>query len=517
MTTNPSLPSRKSEVRRLTALAVIVLVGVALRVFALDQQGYWHDELYSVAHLTGFDAYVLPTSDLDPVEAPRPVGDWREELERDRFWQTLDRNLVHEGHPPLYQLGLKGWTSLFGRSPRAVRSFSLVPALLTIPVLYLIGLRLRGPKLAAAAVALISASPFHLYYSAEARNYAWALLFSALALLGIVGLWRRKRIGLDRWAVVWCVGVVGSSYTHYYAGLFCAVLLGIFLAMRRRTLGAALKLGLPFLLYVPWLPVLHAQIGVHSADHWTVGAPGALEATGGFADGMIDQLTGLFGSATLVERLSTAAAVVTGSVLVARDLVTGPRDADVRWVFLSVPVFGIAVLAVDLVTNHHTILVSRYLISMLPCLLLLCAWLVVPGHRGLQALFALLIGGNLIGSVQTATGQRAPKQMLREAGAYIGDRYDAGDTVLVTPSGPSLVGLAHYLPPDALLGAAPPDQAVETARRMSTRDGTVWLARQNLGVESELQVQSHPELRDTRVRFVGIDVIPVSSASGQAP
>lgn len=515
--TNRSLRSRKSKVLGLTAMGAIVLVAVALRVFALDQQGYWHDEIYSVAHLTGFDAYVLPSSDLDAVEAPRPVGDWREELKRDRFWQTLDRNLVHEGHPPLYQLGLKGWTSLFGRSPRAVRSFSLVPALLTIPVLYLIGLRLRGPKLAAAAAALISASPFHLYYSAEARNYAWALFFSALALLAIVGLWPQKRVGLDRWTAAWCVGVVGSCYTHYYAGLFCAVLLAIYLSVRRRRLGAALKLGLPFLLFVPWLPVLRAQIGVHSADHWTVGAPGALEAAGGFADGVIDQLTGVFGSATLAERLSAAAAVVTGSVLVARDLVTGSRNADVRWVFLSVPVFGIAVLGVDLVTNHHTILVSRYLISMLPCLLLLCAWLVVPGHRALQALFALLIAGNLIGSVHTATGQRAPKQMLREAGAYIADRYETGDTVLVTPSGPSLVGLAHYLPPDVLLGAAPPDDAVATARRMSAQDRTVWLARQNLGVESELQVQAHPELREARVRFVGIDIIPVSSASEQTP
>lgn len=517
MTTDRSLRLRKAEVRRLTVMGAVILVGVALRVFALDQQGYWHDELYSVAHLTGFDAYVLPSSDLDAVEVPRPAGDWREDLERDRFWQTLDRNLVHEGHPPLYQLGLKGWTSLFGRTVRSVRSFSLVPALLTIPVLYLIGLRLRGPKLAAAAAALISVSPFHLYYSAEARNYAWAMLFSALALLAIVGLWRQKRIGLDRWTAVWCVGVVGSSYSHYYAGLFCAVLLGIFLAVRRQKLGAALKLGAPFLFFAPWLPVLNAQIGVHSADHWTVGAPGALEAAGGFADGVIDQLTGVFGSATLAERLSAAAAVVTGSVLVARDLATGPRNADVRWVFLSVPVFGIAVLGVDLVTNHHTILVSRYLISMLPCLLLLCAWLVVPGHRALEALLALVIAGNLIGSVHTATGQRAPKQMLREAGAYIADRYDTGDTVLVTPSGPSLVGLALNLPPEVLLGAAPPDEAVETARRTSAQDRTVWLARQNLGVESELQVQAHPGLKDARVRFVGIDVIPVSAATEQEP
>lgn len=493
----------------LAAFVGLILIGIGLRVFALDEQGYWHDEIYSVAHLSGFDAYLLPSSDLNAFEPPRQAGKWLEELQESRFSQTLDRNLVHEGHPPLYQLGLKGWTLLFGRSIEAVRSFSLVPAVLTIPILYLIGLCLRGPRLAAGTAMLVAVSPYHIYYSIEARNYAWALLFSSLGLLAVIALWQNVESKAQKWWGVWWLAVVGACFTHYYAGLYCVVLAAVLLAFRRRSLGGTLKLGGPFLAFLPWLPVLQAQIDVHSADHWTVGSPGALEAGVGFITALLDQLTGVFNSATTAEQIIGAAALVAGIVLVARNPLDEDTEYDARWVLLSVPAFGLAVLAVDLITDHHTILVSRYMISVLPCLLLLCAWL-ATGHRSAhRLLLAALIAGNLVGAVATTMGERAPKQMLREAGTYIGNRYSVGDQVLVTPSGPTLLGLAHYLPEHAVIAAAPPDRAVKVARRAASGGGTVWLARQNLGVAYELPQTPSSIPSGEAVEFAGITVTPV--------
>lgn len=504
--------NRESKAFWLAVVGGLILFAAALRIVALDEQGLWHDELYSVAHLSGFDAYVLPSSDLNPVEPPRPVSEWLEEVKQDRYWETLDRNLVHEGHPPLYQLGLKLWTSLLGQSIETVRSFSLIPALLIIPILFLVGLRFHGPRIGTAAALLITISPFHLYYSVEARNYTWSLLFSAVALLAIVDIWQNQEPGSRQKFILWWVAVVGASYSHYYAGLYCAVLMILVLVLRRQSLGFAVKLGLPFLFFLPWFPVLKAQIDIHSAEHWTVGAPDILEASTGFVRILLDQLTGVFASATTIERTLGAIALLAGVSLIGRASLNDEIDYDARWIFLSVPAYGLAVLAVDLATNHHTVLVARYLISILPCLALICAWLVTGRLFPYKALLALLIVGNLVGAVATARGERAPKQMLREAGAYIGERYSANDLVLVTPSGPTLIGLVRSLPPHANIAAAPPDQAFQIAHRVASVGGTVWLARQNLGTDKELRDEEISALSVEPVRFAGIDVIPVQGA-----
>lgn len=511
-----SRPGAGEELGRRWILAAVglIVVGVALRVVALDQQGYWHDELYSVAHLSGFDAYVLPSSDLSSFEPPLRAAHWVEMSEADRYWRTLDRNLVHEGHPPFYQLGLKGWTSLVGRSIEAVRSFSLLPALLTIPLFYVIGVRLRGRRLGLTAATLIAVSPFHLYYSIEARNYAWALLFSTLALLGAVELWRNQGpVSKKTWGL-WWAGALGACYTHYYAGLYCAVLMALLLAFRWRSLSESLKLGLPFLMFLPWLPVLQAQIDVHSADHWTVGAPSAAQAALGFADVLVDQLTGVFDSASAVERVVGGIALVFGIWALVRDAPNADPVSDPRWILFSVPAFGLAVLCVDLVTDHHTLLIARYLISAVPCLVLICAWLATGARKVHWALLALLIVGNLVGGAATAAAGRAPRQMLREAATYIGSRYSVDDLVLVTPSGPTLLGMARYLPGNARVAAAPPSRSVEIAHRIASAGGTVWLVRQNLGVPYELSdpIPTTPSVKP--IRFSGVDVIPFRRGSG---
>lgn len=492
----------------LVGALLLVLGGLALRVATLDEQGYWHDEIYSVAFLTGFDAYVLPGSDLDPAEPARPAASWVQDLRQDRFTENLARNLVHEGHPPLYYLGLKGWTELWGRSPITLRAFSLLAAVLTIPVLYLLGHRMQGPRLGTAAALLLAVSPFHLYYSVEARSYAWSILFAAVALLAMVTLWQRTEAMPSRWLAVWWGAVLGAGYTHYYAGLYCALLLLVFFVLRKRKAGTLLRLGAPFLLFLPWLPTLRAQFRTHSAEHWTVGAPGLAEAALGFGDVALDQLTGVFDSATVAEELLAGGILLVGAWLLVRRR-SGSHRPDVRWMFAAAPLYGLAVLGLDLLTNHHTVLVSRYLSSLLPTFVLVAAWLVTARRGVYLLLFALFVMVSLGGSYRTAMGERAPKQMLREAGSYIGERYSPGDVVLVTPSGPSLLGLALYLPPHALVGAVPPDRALTVARRRATEGRTVWLARQNLGAAYELEWPVTTDGKEEAVRFAGLDVVPI--------
>lgn len=492
-------------------VGLVILGGVVLRIAALDEQGYWNDEVYSVAHLSGFDAYVLPTSDLRPFEPPQRANEWIREMREDRFWSTLDRNLIHEGHPPLYQLGLKAWTATFGRSVEAVRAFSLLPALLLIPLLYWIGRLYRGPTVGVVAAALAAASPFLLYFSVEARNYTWAILFSGLALLASISLWEDEPPISRRWLVVWTVAVLGALYTHYYAGLYCAVLGLLTVGSQSWNLRSSAKLSIPFVLFLPWLPALQKQLQVHS-EHWTSGAPELVGAGIGFLGALLDHLTGVRGSATAPERVLAGIALAVAVALILRTLASDKSSIVSRNVLLSIPAFGLLVVAVDFVTAHHTILVSRYLSSLLPSLLLVVASTAATDWRPLRILPGLLIAANLFGAAKTAQGQRAPKQMLREAGEYIGQRYSRGDLVLATPSGPLVLGLSMYLPSHARVASAPPNEAGRTARALADSSRTVWLVRQNLGAPGELSDRQLPADSDSVVRFVGVDLLPVRAS-----
>ena len=84
----------RSTVWTLCLLAFIIISGAALRGAALDTQSYWHDEIYSVAHLYGFDAYLFPGSDLSATEIVKPVEEWLEPLGEERYLETLPRNIL---------------------------------------------------------------------------------------------------------------------------------------------------------------------------------------------------------------------------------------------------------------------------------------------------------------------------------------------------------------------------------------------------------------------------------------
>jgi len=490
-------------------LAIVLVSGAVLRGVALDRQGYWHDEIYSVSHLSGFDAYLFPGSDLEATEPVRSVEQWSEDLAERRWAETLPRNLVHEGHPPLYQLALKAWTRVFGTSVWGVRSFSLVPGLVSILILYLLASHFWGRGIGLVAATLTAASPFQVYFSMEARNYTWAILFTALAVLAISQIWSRQSRKTSGWMVLWWLSVMAASYTHYYAGLYCGTLL--LLSVGASTRQRALHLTVPFLVFVPWLPMLRSQLGLHSESHWTAGAPGFIESISGFVNGMLDQLTGVFGSAGDVERSIAAAALLAALLLRAQVRPTVRIPAGLDRLFLSIPLFALLVVCVDLITNHHTILVPRYSSSALPALTLLVVSSVALRPRIGSVLVVLLCTVNLFGSIETARGLRAPKQMLREAAAYITNEYDDGDVVLVTPSGPTLVGIARYLPSHVMLGSAAPSDARLTAERLAEQGATVWLVTQRLGAAYEMNPQDL--LNDKPpVRFVGLDLVRLEGA-----
>ena len=87
--------------------------------------------------------------------------------------------------PPLYFV-LSWLTLKIGGDPEWVRLPSLIAGTVTIPLVYLVGARTLNRTAATIAAALMTLSPFMIYYSVEARTYALMLALLTLSTLALV-------------------------------------------------------------------------------------------------------------------------------------------------------------------------------------------------------------------------------------------------------------------------------------------------------------------------------------------
>jgi mannosyltransferase len=220
--------------RTLIALAVILLLGSALRLYGLDHESLWYDELLS----------------------------WRRSS-YDTLSQVINEGVRGGVHPPGYLCFLhfvqKGW----GDSEWILRFPSALCGVLSIPVIYLLGTSLYTKREGLIAAALMAVLWCPVYYSQEARPYSMLLLATMLAAYFWLRIVRRARDGgsLSYFEVAgYAVTAIVSSYLHYF-GLYLIVLQGaaaLVLCFRRRR--GMLHLAVIYVVigaaYVPWMPAL---------------------------------------------------------------------------------------------------------------------------------------------------------------------------------------------------------------------------------------------------------------------
>ena len=222
----------------LVPLQLILALGAFLRFYGLGRESLWNDEL----------------------------GSWRRS-HYDDFQTAMDTGIRPDVHPPAYQTLIYFLTKYVGDSERILRFPSAVCGVLSIFVMFLVGLRLYTSKEALLASALMAVFWFPIYYSQEARSYSMLLLFTLTATyfwLGIVSAVARKETMPWPAIVGYVVTAVISCYLHYFGllliGLHCigAMLLSM---PRRQALVSCLSIYLCICLaYVPWLPTMWTHL-----------------------------------------------------------------------------------------------------------------------------------------------------------------------------------------------------------------------------------------------------------------
>ena len=119
-------------------------------------------------------------------------------------------------HPPLYYWLIKGWTSVFGTNEVGFRSFSLVFAIVTIILGFLLLKKLFSRQAAIIGVWLLALSPMLIRFGDEARMYT---MVTAIALGATYVLVRAMATNRRKYWITYGLLLVAGMLTHYFIAL----------------------------------------------------------------------------------------------------------------------------------------------------------------------------------------------------------------------------------------------------------------------------------------------------------
>jgi uncharacterized membrane protein len=251
---------------RWLAIGCLVL-GIGLRVWALDRPVVWHDEVLTAIESSGYSLDAIKAKDFTgQLVSPATLTAYLQPTGQP--WSaTLTSVMSTPEHPPLYYLLTRLWLDGWGGGPIALRSLAVLFGVLLIPAVAWLAWELSQSAVVVWwAIALVSLSPFHVLYAREAREYSlWAVLVAAAgaALLRALRLHDRAHTWGDRLRAWWPYGLTLALgfYTSFLMA-YVAIGHGLYglLLDRGRLGGRTWAIGLSGLAataaFGPWLAVL---------------------------------------------------------------------------------------------------------------------------------------------------------------------------------------------------------------------------------------------------------------------
>ena len=451
-----------------------------------SHQGFWHDEIYTLTFLKGISAYTFKESTLSTFTQAIPIQYCKNLLQSDHFITNLKVQILHEGHPPLYFLFLKVWAIFFGYSEIALRSFSLVSGLLSVVTIYsLFKDNFKQNYIAWIIVLIILFNPFLFYYFTEARMYSLAFLLAVLVFkYWLKYLTQKKYKSYD---YLWfLLASIALLYTHYYGIFFFFIL--IFWDVFK--FGINIKLFnyiVPLVIFAPWTYVIKTQTHLHQI-HWTDGSYTFLVSLIGYGNALISLFFSPMSNATKIDSIF--------AIIVSLALIYFIANTW-KWRFIYIGIaflYFLQIFLFDKVLNHHTIVVSRYLIF----ILIFFYWATAKSilntplkfSISLTIIYCIVAGINFY---HIYTLQLAPKQMFKELAGYINARHDPINTVIVVePAGPAIWGLSYYLDSNFYIVSAEYSKTIDPSKRKIYVDemlgDTYWEGHLNNKEQSNLKL-----------------------------
>jgi 4-amino-4-deoxy-L-arabinose transferase-like glycosyltransferase len=139
-------------------LIAIVILATALRVYHIDFQSIWLDEIHTMNEANP----KIPLKELYNVI------------------------MAGEQMPPLYFYSLYFLFKIFGYTTLVARVYSAIVGIVSVFSIYLLGKEMINKKAGLFAALLLSVNSFHLYYSQDARPYMLFFLFTTFSFYNLI-------------------------------------------------------------------------------------------------------------------------------------------------------------------------------------------------------------------------------------------------------------------------------------------------------------------------------------------
>jgi len=392
-----------SWVAHYAVLTAIMIVGAYLRLTALNRQSLWFDEIDVV------------------VRAQRPLG------------QVMHTFVQQGENGPLYNIMLALWIRVAGISEIAVRFPSAVAGTLALPLIYLLGRRVAGPTVGLIAAGLLAISPYHVWYSQEAKMYSIVVLLALASTYAFVAALETNR---RLWWIAYVVVTSLMFYTHVATVLvFAAQSLYAVLSYRswrgreKSWLISAAALTLPYVPIAIWAAKVIGLTGVSVAT-W--------QPPVAFWDAI--QIFGIKFAINRYDMTDQVRAEILYAVLAGIGIAAlAWMRRRTQWWLLFMLLTVVPVVGLWVVSLRQSVFSDRYGIVALPAYLLLIAvavtWMIrqrIAWPAGLLALFLLLtFAWGPLRDVNRA--HTAQKEDWRSAYARVGALAQPGDVILVQP------------------------------------------------------------------------------------
>lgn len=344
----------RARSRAFWIVAGLTAVAALLRFLTLGVQSYHHDEVVTASRIL-----------------------------RGSFGHAMDAVGFSESAPPLYYALAWVWTQVTGTGEFGLRSLSALAGVATVPVVYLIGLELRGRRAGLMAAALAAVNPMLLWYSQEARAYSLLVLLCAVSLLYCL---RALRYGRPRDLTLWGVASGLALATHYFA--IFPILAELALLLRRRgraTLHGFWIVAVACLLLAPLaihqMSIGHAEwIGTFSLGHrvWETAAT--------FVTGETGDIIGQPERPALA--FAPLALCIGAFVLLAARADRDERRAAALPLAVAAVALGVPVLLALVSSSKDYVLARNVLPALIPLLVVVAIALTLPSARRLGAVLA---------------------------------------------------------------------------------------------------------------------------------
>jgi 4-amino-4-deoxy-L-arabinose transferase-like glycosyltransferase len=446
----------------------LLVVAAVLRISAAFRPGLWADEIFSLAMATGH-SLEHPAAQANPslgdfvepreAQAPPIFRRYTEHEERPAgVRQVVRAVLLSDTSPPLYYLLLNQWTRVFGTGDAALRLFSVWWAVLSIPLLWLLGRELGRSRVAWSACLLFSFSPVATYYSVEGRMYS--LLWCLALGVGYLTLQLSSPGARPGLALLWALASVAGLLTHYFFAFVWLACL-VWLWFRGDSTGrwrlAALA-GITLLAVLPWYLEVPASLARwRVTGGWLNGElpwPQALGRPFALAGGLLSG-TSYLGGWRRADRLVALLFLLLAIWIVRRGLVRRlfSHRRLLLWGWLAAACLGPFVF--DLLRHTTTTDIPRYVLPGLPAAMLLAAVAVsqLPPKIHFASLSAILLAW--LPGCWSAVTARIPRpwEPYRQVAAHLDSWARSDDVVLVRSIPSGVIGVARYLGRDVPLAS----------------------------------------------------------------